>query len=144
MFHGQAPPSTTGWKVQNPPSAGVLRRARSMAMAWACSRVSGAAASPASSSPGLALPGPDPEPLVGQRGRPAGVADLAREQGHGCALGAGRRPAAPGGEAVQGLALPCGEHVVELLGDADRRVVVADLGLVVPEHRQAAVAADAV
>lgn len=40
-LQGQAPPSTTGWKVQNPPSAGVLRRDRSMARAWACSRVSG-------------------------------------------------------------------------------------------------------
>ena len=40
-FQGQAPPSTTGWKVQKPPSAGVLRRDRSMARAWACSRVSG-------------------------------------------------------------------------------------------------------
>ena len=47
-FQGQAPPSTTGWKVQNPPSAGVLRRDRSIARAWACSRVSGAA-SPARS-----------------------------------------------------------------------------------------------
>ncbi|MFJ9381090.1 hypothetical protein [Streptomyces sp. NPDC101455] len=34
MFQGQAPPLTTGWKVQKPPSAGVLRRARSMARAW--------------------------------------------------------------------------------------------------------------
>src|SRR5271166_5184409 len=56
-FHGQEPPWTTGWKVQNPPSAGVLRRDRSIARAWACSRESGAA-SPASSPPGLDVPGP--------------------------------------------------------------------------------------
>jgi hypothetical protein len=33
-LHGQAPQSTTGWKVQNPPSAGTLRRNRSIASAW--------------------------------------------------------------------------------------------------------------
>lgn len=36
------------------------------------------------------------------------------------------------------------EAVVDGLGDADVLVVVADLGLVVPQHGQAAVAADAV
>ena len=40
--------------------------------------------------------------------------------------------------------MPLGDNVVQPLGDADRGVVVADLGLVVPEHRQAAVAAQAV
>lgn len=49
-----------------------------------------------------------------------------------------------GGEAVQGLALTLGQDVVEPFGDADRRVEVPDLGLVVPEHRQPAVAAQAV
>jgi hypothetical protein len=56
-FHGQAPPSTTGWKVQKPPSAGVLRLDRSIASAWACSRVIGVAG-PDSSVPGLGVPGP--------------------------------------------------------------------------------------
>jgi hypothetical protein len=49
-----------------------------------------------------------------------------------------------GDERVHGLALPLGEQFVEAFGDADRGVVVAHLGLVVPEHRQAAVAAEAV
>ena len=62
-FHGQAPPSTTGWKVQNPPSAGVLRRDRSIASACACRRSSGAAG-PDSSSPGLGGAGSgDPDVL---------------------------------------------------------------------------------
>jgi hypothetical protein len=56
-FQGQAPPSTTGWKVQKPPSAGVLRRDRSIARDWACSRVSGVVGS-VRSSPGVAVPGP--------------------------------------------------------------------------------------
>jgi hypothetical protein len=47
------------------------------------------------------------------------------------------------GEPCQRLALSGGEQVVQRLGDADRLVVVADLGLVVPEHRQAVVAAQA-
>lgn len=45
------------WKVQNPPSVGVLRRDRSIASAWACPRVIGPAP-PCRSSPGLAAPGP--------------------------------------------------------------------------------------
>ena len=57
-FHGQAPPLTTGWKVQNPPSAGVLRRDRSSASASASSRLSGARLLPDSSLPGLSEPGP--------------------------------------------------------------------------------------
>ena len=40
------------------PSAGVLRRDRSMARVWACLWVSGVAASPVRSSPGLVVPGP--------------------------------------------------------------------------------------
>lgn len=56
-FHGQAPPSTTGCQVQNPPSAGVLRRDRSSASVMASCREIGAAL-PESSSPGLAEPGP--------------------------------------------------------------------------------------
>ena len=56
-FHGQAPPSTTGWKVQNPPSAGVLRLDRSTASAWACPAVIGVVPL-VSSLPGLAAPGP--------------------------------------------------------------------------------------
>ena len=60
------------------------------------------------------------------------------EQGQSGALGAGRAVAVLGGEAVHGLALPLGEDVVEPVGDADAGVVVADLGLVVPEHGQPA------
>ena len=47
-------------------------------------------------------------------------------------------------EQGQGLALAGLEQLVEPFGDADGLVVVADLGLVVPEHRQPAVAAEAV
>jgi hypothetical protein len=91
-------------------------------------------------------PGPEPavEPLVGQRYGSVLAAVDGREQREPGALLAGWPVAAAGGEAVQGLALPSGEQVIEAFGDADRGVVVADLGLVVPEHRQPAVAADAV
>ena len=91
-------------------------------------------------------PGPEPavEPLVGQRHRPVVAAVGRGEQGEPGALRTGRPVAVAGGETVQGLALAFGEDLVEPFGDADRGVVVADLGLVVPEHRQPAVAADAV
>lgn len=85
-----------------------------------------------------------PEPVVGQRGRSVGVADRAGKQRHSGTFGAGRWAAVPGEEVVHGLALAFGQDLVESFGDADRGVVVADLGLVVPEHRQPAVAADAV
>ena len=56
----------------------------------------------------------------------------------------GGRPVVPLLEQVQGLALAFLQHLVDPLGDAHRLVVVADLGLVVPEHGQPAVAAQAV
>src|SRR5438045_793130 len=56
----------------------------------------------------------------------------------------GLAAAVAGGEPVEGLALPYLQGVVEVVGDADRVVVVADLGLVVPEHRQPAEAPDTV
>ena len=91
-------------------------------------------------------PGPEPavEPLVGQRHRAVLAAVDGREQREPGALPAVGPVAVAGGETVQGLALPFGQLAVEALGDADRLVVVAGLGLVVPEHRQPAVAADAV
>lgn len=159
----------------------MLRRDRSIARAWACSRVSGVVW-PVSSSPGLAVPGagdphvledvfevgvgqvdvvfghavgdlaevaadvaeagtgpqqvgghgvpglvrhvlaevegldPGPEsavePLVGQRDGAVGVAVGGGEQGEPGALRAGRSAAVPGGEQVEGLALPLGEDVV--------------------------------
>src|SRR2546430_17354948 len=84
------------------------------------------------------------EPLVGKGNGAIGVAVCRGEQGQPGTLGAGRAVAVFGGEAVQRLALPLGEDVVEPVGDTDAGVVVADLGLVVPEHCQPAVAAPAV
>ena len=72
------------------------------------------------------------------------VAEDRGEQRHRSAFPGGGRPVVPLLEQVQGLALAGLQHLVDLIGDADRRVVVADLGLVVPEHGQAAVAAQAV
>ncbi|MEU3728105.1 hypothetical protein AB0E81_01635 [Streptomyces sp. NPDC033538] len=48
------------------------------------------------------------------------------------------------GEPGESLALPFGDELEERLGDADGRVVVADFGLVMPEHRETAESADAV
>ncbi|WP_143645629.1 hypothetical protein [Streptomyces swartbergensis] len=48
------------------------------------------------------------------------------------------------GEPAERLALSGGDEVEERLGDADCRVVVTNLGLVVPEHRESAEPADAV
>src|SRR5712691_8570336 len=91
-------------------------------------------------------PGPEPavEPLVSERHRSVVAAVDRGEQRELGALRAGRPVAGAGGEPVQGLALAFGENIVETFGDPDRDVVVADLGLVVPEHREPAVAADAV
>ena len=91
-------------------------------------------------------PGPEPavEPLVSERHRSVVAAVDRGEQCELGALRAGRPVAVAGGEPVQGLALAFGENIVETFGDPDRGVVVADLGLVVPEHREPAVAADAV
>ena len=87
---------------------------------------------------------PFPEPGVGQGRRPVQVADLAGEQGQRSAFGSGRSTAVACGESVRGLALTFGEDLVEVFGNADRDVQIADLSLVVPEHVQAAVAANAV
>ena len=61
-FHGHAPPRTTGWKVQNPPSAGVLALVRSIirACAW----------------PGVMPPGPA-EMTVPGSGAPGPVTQIA-------------------------------------------------------------------
>jgi hypothetical protein len=84
------------------------------------------------------------EPLVGERLGAVGVARLAGEQGDHRLLGGVRPPAVAGGEPVRRLGLPGGEKIIEPVGDPDRGVEVADLGLVMPEHRQSSVAADAV
>src|SRR5664279_422459 len=81
-------------------------------------------------------PGVEPgvEPLVGQRDGAVVVAVGAGEQRQPCAFGAAGPPAVFGGETVKGSALTFGEDLVQALGDSDGGVVVADLGLVVPEH----------
>ncbi|MFJ9712854.1 hypothetical protein [Streptomyces sp. NPDC101234] len=56
----------------------------------------------------------------------------------------GRAAGVPVGEVGQGLLAAFVEPVKEMVGDADGRVQIADLGLVVPEQGQPAVAADAV
>ena len=75
---------------------------------------------------------------------PSGLRSGGRKQRHPGAFGVGGAATVRGDERVHGLALPLGEPLVEPFGDADGGVVVADLGLVVPEHRQPAVAAQAV
>jgi hypothetical protein len=87
---------------------------------------------------------PAVEPLVGERDGASVVAVGGREQRQAGAFVAGGPVTVLSEEALEGLALPLGDDVVQPLGDADRGVVVAHLGLVVPEHRQAAVAAQAV
>ena len=87
---------------------------------------------------------PTVEPLVVERDGAVGVAVGGREQRQPGAFGVAGAAAVLGGEPVQGLALPLGDEVMQPLRDTDRGVVVADLGLVVPEHRQPAVAAQAV
>ena len=88
---------------------------------------------------------PAVEPLVGQRhagrrgcGRLVGNSAIrARSASVGAAT-------VVGDEASMVLRCRSARTLVEPFGDADRGVVVADLGLVVPEHRQPAVAAQAV
>jgi hypothetical protein len=50
----------------------------------------------------------------------------------------------PFNETFETLALTFNQNLVEAFEDADRGVVAADLGLIVPEHRQSAIAAEAV
>ena len=73
-----------------------------------------------------------------------GVESGGRKQRHRRAFGIGGAAPVGGDECVHGLVLPFGQPLVEAFGDPDGGVVVADLGLVVPEHRQPAVAAQAV
>ena len=84
------------------------------------------------------------EPLVGQGVLAVAVAEDRGEQRHRSAFLRGGRAVVALLEQGQCLALAGLEHLAGPLGDADRLVVVADLGLVVPEHGQAAVAAQAV
>ncbi len=84
------------------------------------------------------------EPVVGQRDLAVPVAEVRGEQRHRGAFAGGGRPVVPLAEQVQGLALARLQQLAGPLRDADRRVVVADLGLVMPEHGQASVAAQAV
>ena len=87
---------------------------------------------------------PEVEPLVGDRGGPVRVAVAAGEQRHRRPLGGRGGAAVPGDEPGHGGFPACGQPPGQRLGDADRLVVAADLGLVVPEHGQPAVAAGAV
>ena len=91
-------------------------------------------------------PAPEPlaEPRVAQGAGAVEIAAGAGEQGRGGAFSVGGPAAVTGGEPVRGLGLPFAENLVDALGDADGGVQVADLGLVMPEHGQAAVTAGAV
>ena len=73
-----------------------------------------------------------------------GVESGGRKQRHHRAFGVGGAAPVGGDECVHGLVLAFGQPLIEAFGDADGGVIVADLGLVVPEHRQPAVAAQAV
>ena len=72
------------------------------------------------------------------------IAMCSREQRQAGALGTGRSAAMMRGEAIQRLTLTFHDDVVQPFGDADSDVIVAHLGLVVPEHRQPVVATEAV
>lgn len=84
------------------------------------------------------------EPLVGQGNPAIAVAEDRGKQCHRAALLGGGRPVVPLLEHSEGLALAGLQHLAGPLGNADRRVVVADLGLVMPKHGQAAVATQTV
>ena len=82
------------------------------------------------------------EPLVQQCRPPGWVADranarLARSAPVGFRL-------CSFNETFETFALTFNQNLLEAFEDADRGVVVADLGLIVPEHRQSAIAAEAV
>src|SRR5579859_2234103 len=72
------------------------------------------------------------------------VADGGGKQGQPGAFALAWRAAVVVFEPVQRLALPFGDPLVDVVGDADRLVVVADLGLVVPQQRQPAITAYAI
>lgn len=84
------------------------------------------------------------EPVVGQRRPSVTVALVGREQCHLGPLLRGGRPVVPSLEQLERLVLAGLQELVDSFGDAQGLVVVADLGLVVPEHREAAVAAETV
>src|SRR4051812_44155214 len=69
-----------------------------------------------------------------------GVADIAGKQCEAWAFFGGGQAAAEVLEPRQGLVAPGFQPLVKVCGDPDTFVVVTDLGLVVPEHGQAAVA----
>ncbi|OIJ95001.1 hypothetical protein BIV23_35680 [Streptomyces monashensis] len=77
------------------------------------------------------------EPGVGQGAAAVGVEDVGGEQGQVSALSSsGRAASVTFGEVGQGLLAAFFEPVKEVVGDADGRVQVADLGLVVPGQGQ--------
>ena len=75
---------------------------------------------------------------------PSGLSRVVGNSAIRRAFGIGGAAPVRGDECVHGLVLPFGQPLVEAFGDADGGVIVADLGLVVPEHRQPAVSAQAV
>ncbi|WP_208639395.1 hypothetical protein [Streptomyces bobili] len=83
------------------------------------------------------------QPKPGRWRPPAGVT-AGGEQSQAGAFSGCRGAAVALFEAVESLGAAGIEALVDGLGDADALVAVADLGLVVPQHGQAAVAADAV
>ncbi len=84
------------------------------------------------------------EVAVGDRLSAVGVADAGGEQGQAGAFSGCWGAAVAFFEELECLGAADIEALVDGLGDADALVVVADLGLVVPQHGQTAVAADAV
>ncbi|AIV32119.1 hypothetical protein NI25_00030 [Streptomyces sp. CCM_MD2014] len=84
------------------------------------------------------------EVSVGDRLSAVGVADAGGEQGQAGAFSGCWGAAVAFFEELECLGAAGIEALVDGLGDADALVVVADLGLVVPQHGQTAVAADAV
>ena len=128
-----------------PEVAADVAEGRAVAQQAGGQRVPGLVGNPAADVE-LIDPGPEPEvePLVGYCGGPVRVAVTAGEQRHRRPLSGGGGAAVPGNEPGHGDFPPRGQPPGQRLGDADRLVVAADLGLVVPEHGQPAVAAGAV
>jgi hypothetical protein len=89
-------------------------------------------------------PEPVAEPARGHRLAAVEVAQAGGEQRHdGSFFGCCLAPGVPVGEPREGRALPLDKPFIDCVGDADGLVVVADLRLVVPEHWQRVVSADA-
>jgi len=89
------------------------------------------------------VPEGTPEDVVADRHTAVWAFHPRREQRHLLSLGAGGCPAVAVFEGRQGLFLALPQGRVDGLGDADGGVEVGDLGLVVPQHRHPAVAAQA-